>query len=204
MDCKKIGAFLARERKAARLTQAEAAKKLFVSEKTISKWENGRGLPDTAVLVNLCSLYDFSLNELLSGERLEGENYRKRAERNMEELLSQRRSNRRKIALSVAVCGAAFSVLLVCVALSAFLSLDPRLKIALLVYGFAMAVLGVGVAAFADINAGSFVCRRCGKKFAPSAKEYVFSIHTLTARKLRCPFCGAKDWCKKSLQNGDE
>lgn len=48
MEYKKIGLFLAQERKAKKFTQAEVAEKLYVSEKTISKWENGRGLPDTS------------------------------------------------------------------------------------------------------------------------------------------------------------
>lgn len=47
MDHKKIGAFIAQERKAKNLTQEQFAEKIFVSAKTVSKWENGRGLPDT-------------------------------------------------------------------------------------------------------------------------------------------------------------
>lgn len=48
MDYQKIGLFIAQERKAQNLTQSELAQKLYVSEKTVSKWENGRGLPDTS------------------------------------------------------------------------------------------------------------------------------------------------------------
>ena len=96
MDYKKIGLFLAQERKAKKLTQAQVAEKLYVSEKTISKWENGRGLPDTSLLINLCALYDLSINELLSGERLNEQNYKAKAEDNMETLLSQRKVINRK------------------------------------------------------------------------------------------------------------
>lgn len=117
MDYNKIGLFLTQERKAKKLTQAEVAEKLYVSEKTISKWENGRGLPDTSLLINLCTLYDISINELLSGERLNDINYRQKAENNMETLLLQRKDNRHKMIVCILNGCLSLSVLLVCVAL---------------------------------------------------------------------------------------
>ena len=74
MDYKKIGEFISLERKAKKLTQAKLAEKLFVSEKTISKWENGNGVPDTSILQKLCEIFGVSLNELLSGERVSEDN----------------------------------------------------------------------------------------------------------------------------------
>ena len=68
-DYNKIGNFILKERKAKKLTQAKLAEKLFVSEKTVSKWENGKGLPDTNLLHKLCEILEVSLNELLSGEK---------------------------------------------------------------------------------------------------------------------------------------
>ena len=123
MDYKKIGLFLAQERKAKKLTQAQVAEKLYVSEKTISKWENGRGLPDTSLLINLCALYDLSINELLSGERLNEQNYKAKAEDNMETLLSQRKSNKQKMFISILICVCTLSILFVRVALASFLNI---------------------------------------------------------------------------------
>ena len=74
MDYNKIGNFIATERKAKKLTQAKLAEKVFVSEKTVSKWENGKGLPDTNSLPKLCEILGVSLNELLSGEKIIVEN----------------------------------------------------------------------------------------------------------------------------------
>lgn len=73
MDNKKIGLFIAQERKAKQLTQVDFAEKLYVSAKTVSKWENGNGLPHTDLLLNICSILDITLNELLCGERLSQE-----------------------------------------------------------------------------------------------------------------------------------
>ena len=74
MDYYKIGKFIATERKNKNLTQAKLAEKLFVSEKTVSKWENGNGLPDTSILPKLCEIFNVTLNEILSGERIENNN----------------------------------------------------------------------------------------------------------------------------------
>ena len=62
------------------LTQKQLADLVGVSDKTISKWETGRGIPDTAIMYNLCEVLGISINELLSGERLSKENYNGKAE----------------------------------------------------------------------------------------------------------------------------
>ncbi|MBQ8771762.1 MAG: helix-turn-helix transcriptional regulator [Clostridia bacterium] len=89
MDYGKIGAFIANERKQKNMSQIELAEELCVSPKTVSKWETGRGLPETAILTNLCAVLKISLNELLSGERLTTQQYVEQAEENMTTLLKQ-------------------------------------------------------------------------------------------------------------------
>ena len=79
MDYNKIGNFIMTERKAKKLTQAKLAEKIFVSEKTISKWEKGKSLPDTNTLPKLCEILGVSLNELLSGEKIIKENNNQKA-----------------------------------------------------------------------------------------------------------------------------
>ena len=71
MNYKQIGKFLMEERKKLNLTQAKLAEKIFVSEKTISKWENGKCMPDYAVVEILCNELDISVSELLDGEENE-------------------------------------------------------------------------------------------------------------------------------------
>ncbi len=203
MDYKKIGLFLAQERKSKKFTQAEVAEKLYVSEKTISKWENGRGLPETSLLINLCALYGISINELLSGERLNEQSYREKAEDHMETLLLQRKSNQHKMFVCVLIGCLTFSVLFVCIALASFLEIAVWLRICLIIYGFLVAAFGVGILVFLDINIGSFECEHCGKRFVPTAKAYILAYHTLTKRRLQCPFCGKISMCKKRLQNKD-
>lgn len=199
MNCKKIGTFIASRRKAKGLTQAKLAEKLYVSEKTVSKWENGNGLPDTAVLMNLCEILGVNLNELLSGEKLTDDVYKPTAEDNLANLLAERKTNKQKIAFSVVCFLVCFSVLLVCVLLAGYLLMPTWLQICLIVYGFIVTIFGLGVAIYYDIKAGLFECRRCGKKFTPSTSAYILGLHSATTRFLKCPHCGKRSFCKKRL-----
>lgn len=72
MDAGKTGAYLAALRKARGMTQQEAADQMGVSNKTVSKWENGAGLPDITVLPALAELYGVTADDILAGETLRG------------------------------------------------------------------------------------------------------------------------------------
>ena len=82
MNQQKIGKFIQERRKEKNLTQAELAEKLGVSNRTISKWENGNSLPDYSMFNDLCSELNISINELLSGEKLTEDNYQEKLEKN--------------------------------------------------------------------------------------------------------------------------
>lgn len=71
MDCQKIGSFIASRRKAQGLTQRELADQLYITDRAVSKWERGAGLPDISLLVTLSEALDISVGELLAGERIE-------------------------------------------------------------------------------------------------------------------------------------
>lgn len=84
MDMQKIGGFLAELRKSKNLTQEELGDKIGVTNKTVSRWENGNYLPPVEMLQILSKFYDLSINEILSGERLTDNNaYKEKAEENI-------------------------------------------------------------------------------------------------------------------------
>lgn len=89
MDMKRIGAFLAQLRRERNLTQEQLGTELGVSNKTISRWENGNYMPPIDMFQALSAFYDVSINELLSGRRLEESEYRRYAEENMKAALSE-------------------------------------------------------------------------------------------------------------------
>jgi len=90
MNQEKIGKFIAQCRKGKQMTQAQLAEKLNVTDKAISKWETGKGMPDSSIMLELCDLLGISVNELLSGEVLSMENYKVKAEENLIELQEKR------------------------------------------------------------------------------------------------------------------
>ncbi len=83
MNQEKIGKFIALLRKEKNMTQNDLAKKLKITDRAISKWENGRGMPDLSLLMPLCETLNISINELLSGERLNKKEYQDKLEENI-------------------------------------------------------------------------------------------------------------------------
>ena len=99
MDQVKIGQFIKAMRKEKNLTQREVAEKLNISEKTVSKWETGNGLPEVGLMLPLCKLLEISVNELLSGARLDEKLYFEKAEQNIMSLIQERQRQKRKLLL---------------------------------------------------------------------------------------------------------
>lgn len=74
MDQIKIGKFIAEKRKQNNMTQLEFAEKLGVTNKSVSRWENGKNMPDVSLFLPICELLNISLNELIIGEEIENDN----------------------------------------------------------------------------------------------------------------------------------
>jgi transcriptional regulator with XRE-family HTH domain len=77
MDQIKIGRFIAECRKKQGFTQMQLADKLGVTDRAVSKWENGRAMPDSSIMLELCEQLKITVNDLLSGEVVTMENYNK-------------------------------------------------------------------------------------------------------------------------------
>ena len=91
IDQEKTGSFIAQIRKTRGLTQKELADKLSLSDKTISKWETGHGMPDVSVIPELCELLQITANELLAGESIDNsDSFSKKAEENIMELMKDK------------------------------------------------------------------------------------------------------------------
>lgn len=83
MDQVKIGKFIASMRKERKLTQEQLAEKLGVTDKSISRWENGKTMPDISLFKPLCNELGITINDLLSGEKIGKANYQERFEENI-------------------------------------------------------------------------------------------------------------------------
>ena len=95
LDSTKTGSFISEMRKEKGLTQKQLADIVGVSDKAVSRWETGKGLPDTSIMPELCKALDININELLSGERLNAEAYSGKAEEIMVDLMNDVQNNKR-------------------------------------------------------------------------------------------------------------
>lgn len=199
MDQIKTGQFIKAIRKEKNLTQREVAERLNISEKTVSKWETGNGLPEVSLMLPLCELLEISVNELLSGERLDEKQYGKKAEENIMDLLKEKAEAKKKIMMSVIIVLVTLLAGVTFIALSAFLQMEVWLRIVLCVTAAIIIGVGIGLACVLDKEAGVFECPHCGEKFVPTMKAYVWGAHTIMRRRMKCPKCGKTSFCKKRL-----
>lgn len=104
MNQVKTGRFIAEMRKEKGLTQRQLADYLNLSDKTISKWETGHGMPEVSLMMPLCVHLDISVNELIAGERLTQAEYKKKAEEYIMGSVREKEEIRKKMILSALIC----------------------------------------------------------------------------------------------------
>lgn len=181
------------------LSQDELAEKVMVTRQAVSRWENGNGFPEVSLLLPLCNELEITVNELLSGERVSEEDYRKKAEENMVNLVREAQESKKKIILSVMVAGLTIIAAVPLFLLSGLLAMEIWTRILLIVIGVVVIFGGVAIACVLDREAGAYECPDCNNRFVPDMKSYIMGPHTITKRKLVCPNCGAHKYCRKVL-----
>lgn len=201
MDQIKIGKFIAKERKRKKYTQRQLAEILGISDKTISKWECGNGFPEVSLLLPVCDELDISVNELLSGERLSEEGYRKKAEANMVKFIQEKEDNRKKIHLSFLVGAIAIISFLTLILVGCAYTnvMSQPVKIILSIIACVIFAVGFYVTMQGVRTIGYYKCQNCGEVFVPSFIAFTIGMNKFTTRRLKCPCCGKTNWCKKIL-----
>lgn len=200
MDIVKIGYFIRECRKNKNLTQKQLADKLYVEPKTISKWETGKGLPDVSIMKNLCNELGISLSELFIGDYIKEESNDLLIEKLIiDELRKEKIQNKKKLIGEILIGCAFIGSVITLILLVGIVSIATYLKIILIVLSFIFIFVGLFGLVLLDVNIGYFECAECHERFIPSIKDYVFGMHTLKKRKLKCPICGKKTWCLKRM-----
>ena len=156
MNQTKTGRFIAAMRKEQNLTQRQLADLLRISDKTVSKWETGNGLPEVSLMLPLCEVLHITVNELLHGERLTGSDYRQKAEEVIMDFVKEREESKRNLILS---CIVAFLTILsgcTLVTVSGLLAMETWMRIILIVIAVIVMAGGIGVAAALEMKSGTF------------------------------------------------
>lgn len=200
MDQVKIGAFIAACRKKNGLTQMQLAEKLNLTDRAVSKWETGKAMPDTSIMLELCEILHISVNDLLSGEVISMENYNKQLENNLLEMAKQKEAaDKRLLSLEIFI-GVLVSVFLAAMGLLAtLLQMADWLRAVLIIAGIILFAIGMAYALRIEQTAGYYRCAKCGHRHVPAYSSVFFAMHVNRTRYMKCPKCGKWSWQKKVL-----
>lgn len=198
MNQEKIGAFIARRRKEKKLTQAKLASYLGITDRAVSKWERGKGLPDPVYMLELCRLLDISVNELLTGEFIEETKYQQKAEDNLLIMSKQEVKQTKKMFFYENVIGIGSTIIFaILIFMSVYFVENGGIKILLFIFAFLFLITGVSIALKIETEEGYYECQKCHHKYIPSYRQVYFAMHIGRTRYMKCPHCQKRSWQKK-------
>ena len=190
MNQEKIGAFIARRRKEKKLTQAKLASYLGITDRAVSKWERGKGLPDPVYMLELCRLLDISVNELLTGEFIEETKYQQKAEDNLLIMAKQEVKQTKKMFFYENVIGIGSTIIFtILIFMSVYFVESEGIKILLFIFAFLFLITGVSIALKIETEEGYYECQKCHHKYIPSYQQVYFAMHIGRTRYMKCPHC---------------
>ena len=200
MDQEKIGRFIALRRKECGMTQMQLAQKLNITDRAVSKWETGKSLPDSSIMLELCKLLEISVNDLLSGEVVTMENYNKEMENRLIEMIKQKEeSDKRLLTLEWVIGILSVIILLIPAVVAAYVQMEEWLRIVVAFSGFIPGLVGIFFAIKIEQVAGYYECQHCKNKYVPTFKAVTLAPHMGRTRYMRCPECHKKSWQKKVI-----
>lgn len=162
--------------------------------------QEGKSLPDASIMLELCKLLNINVNELLTGERLNMENYKEMAEENLVQMRKQEElSNKKMLALEkviVLMCLISFMIMV----FAASFAVDNTIwRIVLILGGTVIFIMGVFYAVKLERDAGYYECPNCKNRYVPTMRDVFMAPHYGRNRKMRCPYCNEKGYHKKVL-----
>jgi transcriptional regulator with XRE-family HTH domain/DNA-directed RNA polymerase subunit RPC12/RpoP len=200
MDQLKIGRFIAEQRKKNNLTQMQLAEILNVTDRAVSKWETGKSMPDSSIILSLCYVLKITVNDLFNGEIISMDNYNEKSEKLILELARQKEANDKNL-LNLEWLIGIFSVIILLgfTFVASFLNMSAWLRIVFIVSGFVLGLIGIGFALRIEQVAGYYVCAKCKHKYVPSYNSVLWAMHAGRTRYMKCPECGKRSWQKKVI-----
>ena len=201
MDQLKIGKFIAACRKKENLTQMQLAEKLGITDRAVSKWETGKAMPDSAVMLELCAILKITVNDLLSGEVVTMENYNQEMEKKLLELVKEKEDKDKMLLKAEIIVGiVAFIPLLLATIFVAYNQNIEEWKRGVIVLASIVPFLiSVPFLIKIEQKAGYYKCAECGHRYVPTFKSVLMAPHMGMTRKMTCPACGKRSWQKKVL-----
>ncbi|MBQ2675878.1 MAG: helix-turn-helix transcriptional regulator [Clostridia bacterium] len=200
MDQVKIGKFIAKCRKQNNLTQMQLAEKLNITDRAVSKWENGRAMPDSSIMLELCDVLKITVNDLLSGEVVVMDNYNEKLENNLLEMVKQKeQADKRLLTMEIVIGILSALIFFTLIFVAAFLEMADWVRVLLIILGFIPFIVGMGFALKIEQTAGYYECKECGHRYVPTYSSVLWAMHVNRTRYMKCPKCHKRSWQKKVL-----
>lgn len=200
MDQIKIGKFIAERRRENNLTQAQLAEMLNITDRAVSKWENGKSMPDSSIMLNLCDILKINVNDLLCGEVVTMENYNKELENNLLDMIKQKEQADKRLLTMEIVTGIICVLPLIAVAI---IDVTAQMKesVAAIMAIASLIPLLIATPFMIKIEqtAGYYECAECGHRYVPHYKNVFWAMHFGRTRYMKCPECGKRSWNKKVI-----
>ena len=201
MDQIKIGRFIAACRKQVNLTQLQLADKLGITDKAISKWERGIAMPDTSIMLELCEILGISVNELLSGEKINMENNNQKNEQLLLDMAKELEEKNKTVWSSMwAIMIVSMTALFAGIFIAAFLIPEGVWQLVTILGVCVVFLIPCFYALKLEVSVGAYKCKNCGYEIVPTYKEAMMAMHRGFTRHLMCPKCNKRTWCKKVLK----
>lgn len=206
IDMIKIGKFISSCRKEKGLTQAQLAEKFGITDRAVSKWETGKSVPDASIMLELCEQLGINVNELLSGEKLDMTNYNQQAEKNLLDLKEkEEKASRNMLTMEVVIGFISTTAFLALLLFGVFApGLSQVWRIVPCAIGAVIFAVSMHVCIKIEQTAGYYECPHCKHTFVPTLKQTYLAQHMGRTRKMVCPHCRKKGWCKKTLTKNEE
>lgn len=208
MDQVKIGKFIASQRKVVNLTQMQLAEVLGVTDRAVSKWETGKSMPDSSIMLDLCKVLNITVTELLTGEKVNMEENNAKLEEVALDLAKQKeQSDKVLLTLEWVIGILSVLILLVPILIGSLITegaIEEWQRLLIVFSGFIPCIIGFIFAVRIEQVAGYYVCKHCGHKYVPTLKAVTFSMHFGRTRYMKCPKCGKLSWQKKVVSKGDD
>ena len=200
MDQIKIGKFIAECRKKNNLTQMQLAEKLNITDRAVSKWENGKAMPDSGIMLDLCKELKISVNELLSGEMIEMKNYDENAEKNLIDMVKQKEeADKRLLRIEILMGWIGVLPLLISTALVSLIPIEETIASIIVGTSIIPLLIAAPFAIKIEQTAGYYECNKCHHKYVPKYVSVFGAMHIGRTRYMKCPECNKRSWQKKVI-----
>lgn len=200
MDMIKVGRFISTKRKEQKLTQMQLAEKLSITDRAVSKWECGKALPDSSIMIELCEILNISVNELLTGEEIEMEKYDKQVEQNLIEMVKQKEeSDKRLLNIEIVLMAISITFFIAIIAIVSFVDMPLWAKIVIGIGGFIQLLASTLICFRIEQKAGYYECQECHHRYVPTFLQSSIAPHMGRTKYMKCPKCGKKSWQRKII-----